>query len=80
MDVSLLSVRYDDVARVNKGKWFALSRDGELIAVSSSERRLWSKIRRKLSGKEIDVVIGYSQTEEERKTACLLAFPLTNGV
>jgi len=80
VDVSLLLARYDDVARMNEGKWFALSRDGELLAVASSERRLWSKIRRKLRGKEIDVVIGYSQTEEERKTACLLVFELMNGV
>lgn len=80
MDVSLLLARYDEVARMNEGKWFALSRDGELLAVASSERRLWSKIRRKLSGKEIDVVIGYSQTEEERRTACLLASQLMNEV
>jgi len=72
MDASLLLTRYDEVAGVNKGKWFALSRDGELLSVASSERRLWNKIRHKLGGKEIDVVIGYSQTEEERKTACLL--------
>ena len=78
MDVSLLLTRYDDVARMNEGKWFALSHDGELLAVASSERRLWSKIRQKLRGKEIDVVIGYSQTEEERKTACLLVFKLMN--
>lgn len=80
MDVSLLLTRYDDVARMNEGKWFALSHDGELLAVASSERRLWSKIRQKLRGKEIDVVIGYSQTEEERKTACLLVFELMNAV
>ena len=79
MDVSLLLARYDDVARMNEGKWFALSRDGELLAVASSERHLWSKIRQKLRGKEIDVVIGYSQTEEERKTACLLVFELMNA-
>ena len=79
MDVSLLLTRYDDVARMNEGKWFALSHDGELLAVASSERRLWSKIRQKLRGKEIDVVIGYSQTEEERKTACLLVFELMNA-
>jgi len=71
MDVSSLMVRYDEVARVNEGKWFALGRDGELLAVASSEKHLWGKIRRKLSGKEIDVVIGYSQTVEERRTACL---------
>jgi hypothetical protein len=71
MDLSSLMARYDEVAKANEGRWFALSRDGELLAVSSSEKRLWSKIMRKLSGKEIDVVIGYSQTEEERKTACL---------
>jgi len=80
VDVSLLLTRYDDVARMNEGKWFALSHDGELLAVASSERRLWSKIRQKLRGKEIDVVIGYSQTEEERKTACLLVFELMNAV
>jgi len=80
MDVSLLSARYDEVARANEGKWFALSRDGELIAVASSEGRLWSKVRRKLRGKEIDVVIGYSQTVEERKTACLLVSQLMNEV
>jgi len=79
VDVSLLLTRYDDVARMNEGKWFALSHDGELLAVASSERRLWSKIRQKLRGKEIDVVIGYSQTEEERKTACLLVFELMNA-
>lgn len=62
-----------------EGKRFALSHDGELLAVASSERRLWSKIRQKLRGKEIDVVIGYSQTEEERKTACLLVFELMNA-
>jgi len=72
MDVSSLMACYDEVARVNEGRWFVLSREGELLAVASSERCLWSKIRRKLSGKEIDVVIGYSQTEEERKNACLL--------
>jgi len=80
MDVSSLLARYDEVARVNEGRWFALTRDGEVIAVASSERRLWSKIRRKLAGKEIDVVIGYSQTAEERKTACLLVCQLMNGV
>jgi len=80
MDVAALLARYEDVARANEGRWFALSRDGELLAVASSERRLWSKIRRRLSGKEIDVVIGYSQTVEERKTACLLVCPLMNVV
>jgi len=80
MDVSSLMARYDEVAKVNEGKWFALIRDGELLAVASSEKRLWSKIRRELSGKEIDVVIGYSQTKEERKTACLLVCPLMNEV
>ena len=80
MDVPLLLARYNEVARANEGKWFALSRDGELLAVASSERRLWSKVRRKLRGKEIDVVIGYSQTVEERKTACLLVLPLMNEV
>jgi len=78
--VSSLLSRYDEVARANEGRWFALSRDGELLAVASSEKRLWSKIRRKLAGKEIDVVIGYSQTAEERKTACLLVFQLMNVV
>jgi len=80
MDVSSLMARYDEIARMNEGRWFALSCEGELLAVASSEKRLWSKIRRKLSGKEIDVVIGYSQTAEERKTACLLVFPLMNEV
>jgi len=80
MDVSSLMARYDEVAKANEGKWFALTRDGGLLAVASSEKRLWNKIRQKLSGKEIDVVIGYSQTEEERKTACLLVFQLMNGV
>jgi len=80
MDVSSLMARYDEVAKVNEGKWFVLTRDGELLAVASSEKRLWSKIRRELSGKEIDVVIGYSQTVEERKTACLLALSLMNAV
>jgi len=80
VEVSSLLTRYEEVSRANEGKWFALSPDGELIAVASSERRLWSKIRRKLSGKEIDVVIGYSQTAEERKTACLLVFQLMSAV
>jgi len=80
MDAAALLARYEGVARAYEGKWFALSRDGELLAVASSEKRLWSKIRRKLSGKEVDVVIGYSQTAEERKTACLLVCPLTNVV
>jgi len=80
MDVSSLLARYNEVAGANEGRWFALSRDGELLAVASSEKRLWSKIRMKLSGKEIDVVVGYSQTPEERKTACLLVFPLMDAV
>ena len=74
MNVSSLLARYDEVAVANEGKWFALSREGEILAVASSEKRLWSKLRRKLGAKEIDVVIGYSQTAEERKTACLLVF------
>jgi len=74
MEVSSLLARYDEVSRANEGKWFALSHKGEVLAVASSEKHLWSKIRRKLDGKEIDVVIGYSQTAEERRTACLLVF------
>jgi len=80
MDVPSLLARYNEVARANEGRWFALSHDGELLAVASSEKRLWSKIRRKLGGKEIDVVVGYSQTPEERKTACLLVFQLMSAV
>lgn len=80
MRISSLLVRYNDVARRNEGKWFALSKGGELLAVATSERRLWSKIRKRFGEKEIDVVIGYSQTEEERKTACLLTCQLMNAV
>lgn len=80
MDISSLLARYNDVAKRNEGKWFALSRDGELLAMATSERRLWSKIRKMLGEKDIDVVIGYSQTEQERKTACLLMCQLMNVV
>jgi len=80
MEISSLLARYDNVARRNEGKWFALSKDGDLLAVATSEGRLWSKIRKMLGEKDIDVVIGYSQTEEERKTACLLTCQLMNVV
>jgi len=75
-----LFARYDEVARQNEGKWFALSRDGELLAVATSQRRLWRRIRERFGEKDVDVVIGYSQTKEERETACLLVFPLMSVV
>jgi hypothetical protein len=70
-----LLVHYDKVASQNEGKWFALMPNGELVAVAKNSRSLWKKIRKKLDKKiieETDLMIGYSQTKEERETACLL--------
>ena len=74
LQISLLA-QYDKVARENEGKWFALTPDGELLAVAKDNKKLWKKIRKKLSQKiieEIDLIIGYSQTKEEREMSCLL--------
>jgi hypothetical protein len=54
-----------------EGKWFALSMDGEVLAVADSNERLWKKIHEKLGRTGIRVAIGYSPTKEERKAACL---------
>ncbi len=54
-----------------EGKWFALSEDGEVLAVADSNERLWKKIHLKLGRSGIKVVIGYSPTKEEKKAACL---------
>ena len=80
--LSSLLLQYNKIARQNEGKWFALKRDGELLAVAKDNKKLWKKIRKKLSDKvieEIDIIIGYSQTKEEREMACLLPFLLMNG-
>ena len=63
--------RYRRVEDELEGKWFALSEDGEVLAVADSNERLWKKIHAKLGRSGIRVAIGYSPTKEERKAACL---------
>ena len=63
--------RYRKLEDELEGKWFALSKDGEVLAVADSNKRLWKKIRQKLGRTGINVAIGYSPTKEERKAACL---------
>lgn len=80
LPINLLAY-YNEAASKNEGKWFALKPDGDLVAVAKDSRSLWKKIRRKLDQKvieEIDLVIGYSQTKEEREMACLLPLVSTN--
>ena len=85
--VSMLSsnllAHYDKVESENEGKWFALKPNGDLVAVAKNSRSLWKKIRNKLNKKvieEIDLMIGYSQTKEEREMACLLPLVSMNAV
>jgi len=59
--------RYRRLENELEGKWFALSADGEVLAVADSNERLWKKLGR--TG--IRVAIGYSPTKGERKAACL---------
>ena len=63
--------RYRRLEDELKGKWFALSEEGEVLAVADSNERLWKKIHEKLGRVGIKVAIGYSPTREERKAACL---------
>jgi len=63
--------RYRKLEDELEGKWFALSKDGEVLAVADSNKRLWKKIHQKLGRTGINVAIGYSPTKEERKAACL---------
>lgn len=80
---SNLLVRYDKVASENEGKWFALKPNGDMVAVAKNSRSLWKKIRKKLNKEvieEIDLMIGYSQTKEEREMACLLPLASMNVV
>jgi hypothetical protein len=81
METSLL-LQYNKVAERNQGKWFALTSDGQVLAIATSNKKLWKKIREKLNKKELkelNVIIGYSQTKKERETACLLPSPLINA-
>ena len=70
MDETLFE-RYGRLEDELEGKWFALSADGEVLAVADSNERLWKKIHKKLGRTRIKVAIGYSPTKEERKAACL---------
>jgi hypothetical protein len=70
MDETLFE-RYRRLEDELEGKWFALSADGEVLAVADSNERLWKKIHEKLGRTGIKVAIGYSPTKEERKAACL---------
>ena len=64
--------RYRRLEDELEGKWFALSAEGEVLAVADSNERLWKKIYERLGKKTgIRVAIGYSPTKEERKAACL---------
>lgn len=76
--MSNLVALYRETERKNEGRWFALAPDGETIAVASTSGKLWKKIRRRYKGKEVDLFIGYSQTKQERETACLLPLLQTN--
>jgi len=78
METSLL-LQYNKIEKQNQGKWFALTSDGQVLAIASSNEKLWRKIREKLNKKELkelNVIIGYSQTKKEREAACLLPSPL----
>ena len=70
MDETLFE-RYRRLENELEGKWFALSVDGEVLAVADSNERLWKKIHAKLGRTGLKVAIGYSPTREERKAACL---------
>jgi len=77
---NLLNV-YQRVASENEGKWFGITRDGELLAIANNDDRLWKKIRKKMRQRDmqkIDMIIGYSQTKKEKETACLLLSASTN--
>ena len=63
--------RYRQLEDELEGKWFALSQDGEVLAVADSNERLWKKIHERLGRTGIKVAIGYSPTKEEKKAACL---------
>jgi len=63
--------RYRKLEDELEGKWFALSENGEILAVADSNERLWKKIHQKLGRTGIKVAIGYSLTKEEREAACL---------
>jgi hypothetical protein len=71
MNREILLERYRKLEDELEGKWFALSEDGEVLAVADSNERLWKKIHQKLGKTGIKVAIGYSPTKEERKAACL---------
>jgi len=80
---SNILAHYDKAVTENEGRWFALKPNGDLIVVAKNSRSLWKKIRKKLNKgviEEIDLMIGYSQTKEEREMACLLPLVSTNVV
>ena len=56
----------------HEGKWIAMMPSGETLAVAKTDSKLWRKIHEKVGTKNFDIIISYSQTAKERKSACLL--------